>query len=128
MKNNARSEEAGAFYVQRGFPVLQNRTYETREEALNCATGDIILVQDEETGIVHNAAFDPSSVEYDSSYQNEQAHSGAFKRHPRVFSWKCWKAGDSRSPASTRPTRDEIPASANAISTRTAAYMPMDIH
>lgn len=67
--------------MQRGFPVLQNRTYETPEEAKNCATGDIVLVQDEETGIVHNAAFDPSLVEYDSSYQNEQAHSSAFKRH-----------------------------------------------
>ncbi len=68
-------------YEQKGFPVLQNRTYDTPEEARNCQTGDILLVEDAETGIVHNKAFDPALIEYDSSYQNEQAHSRVFERH-----------------------------------------------
>jgi hypothetical protein len=62
-------------------PVLQNKTYRTREEAIACPTGDMVLVQDHETGLVFNAAFDPASLIYDSEYQNEQACSDAFRRH-----------------------------------------------
>ena len=62
-------------------PVLQNKTYRTREEAVACPTGDIVLVQDEDSGLVFNAAFDPDSLSYDAEYQNEQACSGAFRRH-----------------------------------------------
>lgn len=64
-----------------GLPVLQNKTYRTRDEAMACPTGDIILVQDEASGLVFNAAFDPDSLVYDSEYQNEQACSPAFRQH-----------------------------------------------
>jgi SAM-dependent methyltransferase len=43
--------------------------------------GDMHLVQDLETGLIHNAAFDPALLEYDPSYQNEQACSEAFPQH-----------------------------------------------
>lgn len=62
-------------------PVLQNKTYRTREEAVACPTGDIVLVQDESSGLIFNAAFDSASLVYDSEYQNEQACSGAFRHH-----------------------------------------------
>ncbi len=68
-------------YRQRDFPVLQNRLYATRHEALNCPTGDIVLVQDARTGLVHNAAFDPDLVRYDAEYQNDQSLSPAFRAH-----------------------------------------------
>jgi SAM-dependent methyltransferase len=64
-----------------GLPILQNKTYRTRKEAVACPTGDIVLVQDEASGLVFNAAFDPASLVYDSEYQNEQACSGTFRRH-----------------------------------------------
>lgn len=64
-----------------GLPVLQNRVYATRREAQLSPVGDMVLVQDDATGLVHNRAFDPSRLVYDASYQNEQAHSGAFMRH-----------------------------------------------
>jgi hypothetical protein len=64
-----------------GLPMLQNRVYATRDEALRTPVGDVVLVQDDATGLVRNAAFDPSRLVYDASYQNEQAHSAAFMRH-----------------------------------------------
>jgi SAM-dependent methyltransferase len=62
-------------------PVLQNRTFETAAEAKASGTGDVVLVQDERTGLVYNAAFDPSLLSYDREYQNEQACSPIFQRH-----------------------------------------------
>ena len=64
-----------------GLPVLQNRVYGSRQAALQSPTGDMLLVQDEASGLVFNHAFDPERVVYDGNYQNEQAHSGVFVRH-----------------------------------------------
>lgn len=64
-----------------GLPVFQNKMYEDKESAINCPQGDVVLVQDLQTGLIFNSAFDPSLLEYDQDYQNEQAHSGVFKRH-----------------------------------------------
>ena len=44
-------------------------------------TGDVILAQDRDTGLVQNVAFDANSLDYDQKYQNEQACSGVFQRH-----------------------------------------------
>jgi SAM-dependent methyltransferase len=62
-------------------PVLQNRLYDTRDEALECPTGDVSLVQNLTTGLIYNEAFRPELVVYDSSYQNEQGVSRAFQNH-----------------------------------------------
>lgn len=62
-------------------PVLQNKVYSTIEKARNAVTGDVVLVQDTESGLIYNSAFDPRLLQYDQDYQNEQAHSCAFKRH-----------------------------------------------
>ena len=62
-------------------PTLQNRVYPSAQEAIDCMRGDVRLVQDEQTGLVFNAAFDPSRLIYDSNYQNEQACSPAFRAH-----------------------------------------------
>jgi len=68
-------------YRQSRFPVLQNRLFHSREAALQCATGDICLVQDHKTGLISNSLFDRSLLEYDAHYHNEQEHSAAFKQH-----------------------------------------------
>ncbi len=62
-------------------PIFQNKMYETEGEAIACPKGDVVLVQDEESGLIFNRAFDPSLMRYDSSYQNEQAVSSAFVHH-----------------------------------------------
>ncbi|NWA04459.1 class I SAM-dependent methyltransferase [Pseudomonas gingeri] len=64
-----------------GLPIQQNRVYLSRQEAIDCVTGDIVLVQDPVTGVVHNAAFDPAVMVYDENYQNEQGFSEKFKGH-----------------------------------------------
>lgn len=64
-----------------GLPVLQNRVFDTQEEALASPTGEVVLVQDTDTGLVFNAAFDPDKLAYESDYQNEQAHSRIFQSH-----------------------------------------------
>ena len=68
------------FHAQR-LPVLQNKVFSSRKEALACPTGDIILVQDNKTGLIYNQVFDTGLIQYDSSYQNEQAVSGVFQEH-----------------------------------------------
>jgi len=68
-------------YSAKGFPVFQNRVYQSKSEAKNCSKGDILLVQDNHTGLVHNHAFNPELLEYDNSYQNEQAVSKIFRDH-----------------------------------------------
>lgn len=61
--------------------MFQNRMYDSVAEARGCPRGDIRIVQDAETGLVRNAAFDPSLMHYDSAYQNEQGLSAQFDAH-----------------------------------------------
>lgn len=64
-----------------GLPVYQNKMFATAEAAVACPRGDLRLVQDCDTGLVHNASFDPGLLAYDESYQNEQGLSDAFRTH-----------------------------------------------
>ena len=66
-------------YEQLAFPIFQNRMYDSAEEARACTRGDVRLVQDDITGLVYNAAFQPELMNYDTAYQNEQAHSPLVK-------------------------------------------------
>lgn len=68
-------------YQQDDFPIFQNRMYDTEAEARNCPKGDIRLVEDTVTGLIHNAAFRPELMVYDGHYQNEQAVSPLFQQH-----------------------------------------------
>ena len=62
-------------------PVFQNRMYQSMEEAINCAKGDVVLVQDLETGLILNQVFQPELMHYDVDYQNETAVSPQFCKH-----------------------------------------------
>lgn len=68
-------------FTAEDLPVLQNTTYATPQEAQRCPKGRVELRRDRDTGIVTNVAFEPTKIVYDSSYQNEQAHSPVFRRH-----------------------------------------------
>ena len=68
-------------YEQSDFPIFQNRMYNSEEAARNCPRGEVRIVQDNATGLVYNAAFQSELMDYDSEYQNEQAHSVVFKSH-----------------------------------------------
>ncbi len=73
--------KAREVFMAEVLPVLQNRVFPTAAEALASPTGDMVLVQSSDTGLVFNSAFDPGRLEYDQNYQNEQACSGVFKEH-----------------------------------------------
>lgn len=62
-------------------PVLQNKVYPSPSSAMASPKGDMVLVQDDATGLVFNAAFDAGRVSYDADYQNEQAGSSVFRQH-----------------------------------------------
>jgi hypothetical protein len=68
-------------YEQKGFPVLQNRLFASRDDARNCATGDIRLIQNSSSGLIENVLFDASLIQHDSSYHNEQERSAVFREH-----------------------------------------------
>jgi hypothetical protein len=68
-------------YRQSGLPLFQNKVYSTLDEALGASVGDVELVQCNRSGLVYNRLFDPSKLNYDEDYQNEQACSGVFRRH-----------------------------------------------
>jgi len=65
----------------KNMPALQNRVYFTAEEARNCAVGNMRLVRDGQTGLVHNEIFDQNLPSYDELYDNEQSLSETFKSH-----------------------------------------------
>lgn len=68
-------------YQAQQFPVFQNLMFSSQEEARNCSKGDIELVQDLETGLVFNQAFNSGLMDYNADYQNEQAVSSTFRQH-----------------------------------------------
>ena len=68
-------------YAIENLPVFQNRMFRSELEAQQCTTGNILLVQDENTGLVYNRDFDINLVEYSKDYQNEQATSQFFQEH-----------------------------------------------
>lgn len=68
-------------YRQLDLPIFQNRMYDTVKDARNCPKGQMRLVEDLKTGLVTNAAFDVSLMDYDAAYQNEQGNSREFQQH-----------------------------------------------
>ena len=68
-------------FRQLSLPVFQNKVYTTQQSAKNAVTGNVELIQCAQTGLVHNHLFDSTLLSYDSDYQNEQAHSLAFRSH-----------------------------------------------
>lgn len=68
-------------YKQEQLPIFQNRMYNTEAEAKSCPKGDMLLAEDQRTGLIYNAAFRPELMAYDANYQNEQALSPLFQEH-----------------------------------------------
>jgi hypothetical protein len=68
-------------YRAERLPVFQNRIFRTEDEAKNCITGDIFLIEDDTTGLIANQAFRPELMNYDAEYHNEQGLSSTFQLH-----------------------------------------------
>lgn len=75
------SERTSLLYSEMGVPSFQNKTYPDQFTARSVVCGDISLLFCEDCGFVWNAAFDPSLLEYNEHYQNEQGYSSVFQSH-----------------------------------------------
>lgn len=64
-----------------GLPVFQNKMFPDQATAKACPKSNVVLVQNAETGLIYNSAFNVALLKYDSDYQNEQACSGVFQNH-----------------------------------------------
>ena len=75
------SADVKIIYEQRSVPLIQNKVYPAREEAVHAATIDVTLAQSLSNGFVFSGNFDDSIIDYDMHYQNEQSNSPFFRRH-----------------------------------------------
>lgn len=73
-------------YRAEGLPIFQNQMFHSKEDAVGCVKGDVVLVQDLGTGLIFNRAFHSELMKYDADYQNEQAVSTFFQWHLRDVS------------------------------------------
>ena len=44
-------------YEASDFPILQNRVYNTYEEAIYCPRGDTKIIEDNQSGLIYNSSF-----------------------------------------------------------------------
>ena len=75
------SNNVKIIYEQRSVPLIQNKVYVKREDALNAPCIDVVLAQSLDNGFVFNANFTESIIDYDMHYQNEQSNSAYFRKH-----------------------------------------------
>jgi 2-polyprenyl-3-methyl-5-hydroxy-6-metoxy-1,4-benzoquinol methylase len=79
------SGDSRIFYEVESVPAHQVRLVRTREEALDCAKGDVRLAFCHDCAFVWNAAFDPDLVHYHEDYESTQAVSPTFNQfHDRL--------------------------------------------
>lgn len=70
---------------------------ETPEAGRAFPKDDLPLIEDIQSGLIRNAASDPSMMDYDSAYQNEQGTSQKFQHHPnKVAQLIARKMGKSK--------------------------------
>src|ERR1700743_1205200 len=79
--NFSDTEDAILIFKQEKVPVFQNKVYSSTEEASSASFGTVELVQSKTSGFIFNRAFDPSLMDYDENYQNEQGNSRVFQEH-----------------------------------------------
>lgn len=68
-------------YEQKPVPLIQNKVYKTKEEAINAPCISVVLAQSLDNGFVFSANFSDSIIDYDMHYQNEQSNSAYFRNH-----------------------------------------------
>ena len=55
-------DENRLLYRQERLPIFQNWMHYTEAEARTCPKGDVVLVEDQQTGLVFNEAFHPEMM------------------------------------------------------------------
>ncbi len=73
--------DLAVFYEARGVPTLVNFLHPTRESAVECPRGDIVLALCGRCELISNVAFDASKLSYGKSYENPLHHSALFRKY-----------------------------------------------
>ena len=68
-------------FSTKNLPLFQNCVFETKQDAINCKTGEVNLVQNVETGLIYNSKFENDLMVYGEFYENEQSYSKIFQNH-----------------------------------------------
>jgi len=68
-------------YEQSAVPLIQNKVYRTKEDAINAPCINVTLAQSLDNGFVFSSDFTDFIIDYDMHYQNEQSNSPYFRRH-----------------------------------------------
>jgi hypothetical protein len=79
--NFSHGEHYNVVFRQSKVPIFQNKIYLNLEDAINAPYGSVELVQSEISGFIYNRNFDPTLMNYDVNYQNEQGTSKVFQNH-----------------------------------------------
>lgn len=75
------SPTAHPFFSIDDIPIFNNVLWDTREEALNAAKGDMELAFCDECGHIFNARFEPDLMDYDVAYENSLHFSPRFVQY-----------------------------------------------
>ncbi len=70
-------------FENRNVPIHVNFLWKSREAALECPRGDIVLVFCHDCGLIFNVAFDPSKLEYRDGYENSLHFSDVFQSYAK---------------------------------------------
>ena len=74
-------DDKAIIYSKKDCPAVNNVVYDTREEAVNCAVGDIELKHCGKCGFVFNSSYRSELVNYNDNYRNARSISPAYSRH-----------------------------------------------
>jgi SAM-dependent methyltransferase len=69
------------FFEMLNVPIYCNLLWSEREAAINCPKGDIKLVFDPQSGLIYNAGFDATKLDYDRDYENSLHYSSRFQEY-----------------------------------------------
>lgn len=68
-------------YEVKPIPIFQNKVYSHAREARAVTTAVVALMHCQNCDFIYNVDFDPSLIDYDENYQNEQANSHIFQNY-----------------------------------------------
>jgi 2-polyprenyl-3-methyl-5-hydroxy-6-metoxy-1,4-benzoquinol methylase len=73
------------FFEMLNVPIYCNLLWSEREAAINCPKGDIKLVFNHDSGLIYNAAFDATKLDYDRDYENSLHYSPRFQQYAQAL-------------------------------------------
>lgn len=76
-------------------PVMMHQLYATSDQARQAPRATLDLLRCRGCGFVWNRAFDPERLQYDATYENNQAHSPVFGDHIRARAQAVLEAAPS---------------------------------